>query len=150
MITETISTEAQRQKMDIAAEKKSHDHPPTPAGTWAEESPSYRAPVESYRAPVEYTAEAEDDFWKANHQSQSYAGESSYGYFAPAYRTGYEGYARYSEGHTFEEAEPLLQEEYEHAGGKLDWSAVRSGAEAAWIRLEQRRLISAPLKPRNL
>ncbi len=142
MTTELISRESPHQKTDMAAERKLHDHPPTPDGTWAEESPAYRA-------PVEYTPAAEDDFWKANHQSQSYAGESSYGYFAPAYRTGYEGYTRYGEGHSFEEAEPLLQEEYEHAGGKLDWSAVRGGAQAAWSRLEQRHRIAAPLIPRN-
>jgi hypothetical protein len=146
MTNETIPGESQPRRMDLAAEGRLNAHPPTPAETWAEESPAFRD-------PVEYTASAEEDFWRANHQSQSYAGESSYGYFAPAYRTGYEGYARYGEGHTFEEAEPLLQEEYEYMGGKLEWTAARRGAKAAWIRLEQRHLIArtrqttAPVTP---
>ncbi len=116
-------------------------HPSTSAERWAEESPAYRA-------PVEYQAAAEDDFWRANHQSQSYAGETSYGYFAPAYRAGYEGYAKHGiEGSTFEEAEPLLRQQYEQHGGKLEWTAARLGAQAAWNRLAERRIGSATPSP---
>lgn len=118
-----------------------HAHPPTPAETWAEESPAYHA-------PVEFSGTAEDDFWKANHHSQSYAGETSHGSFAPAYRVGYEGYARHGvEGRTFAEAEPLLRKQYEKAGGTLEWTAARMGAEAAWNRLSQRRIGSAKPSP---
>ena len=118
-------------------------HPPTPAERWSEESPAYHA-------PVEFSGPAEDDFWKANHQSQSYAGQTSYGYFAPAYRAGYEGYARHGiEGRTFEEAEPLLRQQYEKNGGKLEWAAARLGALAAWNRLSQRRIGSAQPAPFN-
>ena len=122
----------------VTTEQGDHSHQPTPAETWAEESPAYGA-------PVEYTAAAEDDFWKANHHSQSYAGETSYGYFAPAYRAGYEGYARDgAEGRTFEEAEPLLRRSYEESGGTLEWTAARAGALAAWNRLAERHLIAVP------
>lgn len=118
-----------------------HSHSPTPADTWAEESPAYHA-------PVEFSGPAEDDFWRANHHSQSYAGETSYGAFAPAYRVGYEGYTRYGiEGRTFTEAEPLLRKQYGQIGGKLEWTAARKGAEAAWNRLSQRRIGSPKPSP---
>lgn len=121
-----------------APENGDHTHPTPPVAVWAEESPAYRV-------PVEYQASAEDDFWKANHHSQSYAGETSYGFFAPAYRAGYEGYAKYgAEGGTFEEVEPLLRRQYEEDGGKLEWTAARAGAMAAWNRLAERHMIATP------
>ena len=113
-----------------------HSHQPTSAERWAEESPAYRT-------PVEYQAEAEDDFWKANHQSQSYAGETSYGYFAPAYRAGYEGYATDgAAGRTFQEAELRMRQDYEQHAGKLEWTAARAGAMAAWNRLAERHMLA--------
>ena len=133
----TTPPSARRDSLSHGADQGEPEHSPTPGETWAEESPAYRA-------PVEFTAAAEDDFWRANHQSQSYSGETSYGYFAPAYRTGYEGYARYrGDGRTFAEVEPLLRQEYEQAGGELEWTAARRGAQAAWDRLDQRRIGSA-------
>jgi len=135
------NAEPEHQAVVAAGE---HTHPPKPAETWAEESPAYQAPVELFSGP------AEDDFWKANHQSQSFAGQTSYGYFAPAYRTGYEGYARHGmAGRTFEEAEPLLRQQYEKNGGKLEWAAARLGALAAWNRLSQRRIGTAQPTPDN-
>jgi len=113
-----------------------HAHQPTSTERWAEESPAYGA-------PVEYRAEAEDDFWKANHQSQSYARETSYGFFAPAYRAGYEGYAKDgAEGRTFEETELTTRQDYEQHGGKLEWTAARPGALAAWNRLAERHTLA--------
>jgi hypothetical protein len=111
--------------------------PPAASG----ESPRKESPA--CWSPVEYSGPAEDDFWKANHQSQTYAGETSYGFFAPAYRAGYEGYARHGvAGRTFEEVEPQLRRDYEHNGGKLEWTAARLGAQAAWNRLARRQSVS--------
>ena len=72
MITDSPVRESQHSETIAAAEQGDHIHPPTPVETWAEESPAYRA-------PVEFSADAEDDFWRANHHSQSYAGETAYG-----------------------------------------------------------------------
>lgn len=134
----TTIPSAHREELSHDADPGAHVHLPTSAERWAEESPAYHA-------AVEYQPAAEDDFWRANHPSQPYACETSYESFAPAYRVGYEGYARHGiEGRPFREAEPLLRRLYEQSGGELEWDdAARPAAEAAWDRLSQRRIGTA-------
>ena len=57
---------------------------------------------------------AEDAYWREHHREQPFAHkEHDYDTYAPAYRTGYEGYSKYEPGTKFEEAEPTLREDYE-------------------------------------
>lgn len=57
---------------------------------------------------------AEDAYWREHHTEQSFARKDyDYDSYAPAYRTGYEGYSKYEPGTKFEDAEPTLREDYE-------------------------------------
>ena len=59
----------------------------------------------------------------------------SYEQYAPAYRTGYEGRAKYA-GRTFEDVERDLEKNYAQAKGdsSLRWDQARPAAHAAWHR----------------
>lgn len=83
----------------------------------------------------------EDDYWRQNYTSQSYA-ESALPYeeYAPAYRTGYEGYGRYYEaGKTYDEVEPHLQRDYETNRGRssLGWEKAKHATRDAWNKVER-------------
>lgn len=55
----------------------------------------------------------DDDYWRTNHRTEDYDGRG-YDEYAPAYRAGFDGYARYSaSGRTFDEAEAEIQRDYE-------------------------------------
>ncbi|RYD82664.1 MAG: DUF2382 domain-containing protein [Verrucomicrobiaceae bacterium] len=57
---------------------------------------------------------AEDAYWREQHPNQTFAQkEHSYDKYAPAYRTGYQGYGKHQPGTRFEDAEPTLRNEYE-------------------------------------
>jgi hypothetical protein len=81
----------------------------------------------------------EDAFWRDNYASQPWA-ERTYTYedYQPAFRTGYEGYARhYESGKTYDELEPSLRDDYERRRGKsrLEWEKARVATRAAWERV---------------
>lgn len=88
----------------------------------------------------------EDEYWRSNYSSREYVQKDrTYDDYAPAYRTGYEGYGRYAEAEkTFEEVEPDLKRDYEtaHAGRGLDWNQARDASRDAYMRLYQERLVA--------
>ena len=81
----------------------------------------------------------EEAYWRENYRQESYH-NPQFGYddYAPAYRTGYEGRARYTD-RDFDRAEPDLRSEYESGRGnsRLEWNDARQAARAAWHRVER-------------
>jgi hypothetical protein len=81
---------------------------------------------------------AEEAYWRENSETQPYY-EPGYAYddYHPAYRTGWEGRARF-EGRSFEEVEPELEAQYDRCRGssRLDWEKCRHAARAAWDRFD--------------
>jgi hypothetical protein len=86
---------------------------------------------------------AEDAYWRENYASQPWV-ERNYTYedYQPAFRTGYEGYARYgTSGRNYTDIEPSLRDDYERIKGKsrLEWDKARSATRAAWERVHTPR-----------
>ena len=80
----------------------------------------------------------EDAYWRENHTKQPYYSQDyAYDAFAPAYRTGYEGRAKY-DGRKFEDVESDLQDDYKRHNGKLDWVDVKDATRNAWNRVDTR------------
>lgn len=82
-------------------------------------------------------AAAEDAYWReAYSRERHYDPAYRYDDYAPAYRTGYEGAARYA-GQSFDAAEPRLREDYSRLRGSsaLEWEHARLSARSAWDRL---------------
>ena len=80
----------------------------------------------------------EDAYWRDNHVKQPYYSKGrEYDAFAPAYRTGYEGRAKY-DGRKFDEVESDLQADYKRHNGKLDWIDVKDATRNAWNRVDTR------------
>ncbi len=77
---------------------------------------------------------AEDAYWRENHSKQAYAMPSeSFDAFAPAYRTGYEGYAQHgATAKSFDEAEEHLRAHYAKSNPGLPWERVREASRLAW------------------
>ncbi|NEQ27900.1 MAG: YsnF/AvaK domain-containing protein [Microcoleus sp. SIO2G3] len=92
----------------------------------------------------------EDEYWRSNHSSRSYVEKDrTYDDYAPAYRSGYEGFGRYGDSEkTFDEVEPDLRRDYEttHAtaapGTVLPWEQAREASRDAYMRLYQERLVA--------
>jgi len=81
----------------------------------------------------------EDGYWKENYSKRPYVERNvAFETYQPAYRTGYEGYTRYS-GRKFEEVEPDLRRDYEKSKGNsnLTWDKARSATRDAWNRVEK-------------
>jgi hypothetical protein len=81
----------------------------------------------------------EDAYWRENYASQGYVEKgAAYDAYAPAYRTGYEGYSR-NAGRRFEEVEPELQRDYEKSRGTtgVSWDKARLATRDAWHRVER-------------
>lgn len=81
----------------------------------------------------------EDNYWKTNYSKEKYVErDSPYSTYQPAYRTGYEGRARYT-GKSFEEAEADLKNDYLKAqsGGRLSWDQARPATRDAWERVDR-------------
>jgi hypothetical protein len=79
----------------------------------------------------------EDRYWKDNFARQPfYKDGREYKAYAPAFRTGYLGYAKYS-GKTFDEVEDELEADYlrERQGSAIDWADARPATRAAWDRV---------------
>ncbi len=83
----------------------------------------------------------EEAYWRENYTSQPWVERNrSFDDYHPAFRTGYEGYSRYSStGKTYDELEPELRKDYEKVKGKssLAWDKARTATRAAWERLER-------------
>jgi hypothetical protein len=84
---------------------------------------------------------AENKYWQNQFRNESYyeAGKKFEDY-EPAYRTGIEGYDRYSDtAPTFDAAEQSLKADYEKFKDQteLGWDKAKNAAKAAWHRLER-------------
>ena len=80
----------------------------------------------------------EDAYWRDSHVKQPYYSKGrEYDAFAPAYRAGYEGRAKY-DGRSFDEVETDLENDYKRHNGKLDWIDVKDATRNAWNRVETR------------
>jgi hypothetical protein len=84
---------------------------------------------------------AEEAYWRENYGREPYVDQTRpYDEYAPAYRTGYEGYSRYgTAGRRCEDCEEDLRRDYEAARGqsRLTWEEARPASEAAWRRAER-------------
>jgi hypothetical protein len=88
---------------------------------------------------------AEEAFWRANYAHQPYYSKGkSFAYYAPAYRTGWEGYARYS-GKRFEDVEGDLRADYDRyrTDRSPEWSEAAQAARSAWDRIEEIRVFGS-------
>ena len=81
----------------------------------------------------------EDAYWRTNHIKEPYyAKNRNYDFYAPAYRTGYEGRVKYH-GRTFDDVESDLQADYvRNKGDRSSWDEVRPATRAAWDRIDRR------------
>jgi hypothetical protein len=77
----------------------------------------------------------EDAYWRENYLNRSYfvAGRN-YDYYQPAYRHGWDSYARYP-GRKWQDVEPTLRSEWERSTPLLGWHEARSATQDAWERL---------------
>ena len=107
-----------------------------------------RTPANAAAAPsrLEYQPFDTDDeeaYWESAHSDQPFAGADDYEKYAPAYRTGFEGFERLGAEYSFDDVEEDLQEEYEAEGSSMPWERAREASRAAWDRLEGRLTDSA-------
>lgn len=84
----------------------------------------------------------EDAYWRDHYTNEPYVQRDyTYDDYQPAYRSGYDAYARYGQsGRQWDEVEPDLRTEYERNRGqsRLNWEQAKSAARAAWERLATR------------
>lgn len=86
---------------------------------------------------------AEEAYWRENYAGQPWV-ERNYTYedYQPAFRSGYEGYARYyGTGKRYEDVEPELRTHWDRSRGRsrLDWERAKLASQAAWERVDQGR-----------
>ena len=82
---------------------------------------------------------AENAHWREMYASEPYYKKDyTYDDYAPAYRTGYENRAKFSD-RTFEEVESDLRNDYERNKGssRLAWDEAKNATRAAWHRVER-------------
>jgi hypothetical protein len=83
----------------------------------------------------------EEHYWQEVYLHEPYyLNGKPYEYYAPAYRTGWEGRIR-NDGRSFEDAESDLKAVYDQTRTKHDpdWQDVRPAAQAAWDRVDHNR-----------
>ncbi len=81
----------------------------------------------------------EDAYWRSNYtKAKYYEAGRPYSDYEPAYRTGYEGYTKYS-GRRYEDIESELERDYARAKGasSLAWSNAKQASRDAWHRIER-------------
>jgi hypothetical protein len=81
---------------------------------------------------------AEEAFWREKYATEPYYQNGlSYDEYAPAYRTGYQGRARYDVDVEFAQVERDLEADYNSSKGKskLTWERAKPATRAAWDRL---------------
>ncbi|MGI0485082.1 hypothetical protein ACN4EK_06570 [Pantanalinema rosaneae CENA516] len=79
----------------------------------------------------------EDNYWRDNYVTRPYATpDRTYDDYQPAYRTGYEGYGRYSS-RPYSEVEPELKQHYEtnYGASKVQWNQAKYAVQDAWDRV---------------
>ncbi len=79
----------------------------------------------------------EEKYWREQHEKQPFVKPGyTYEHYAPAYRTGYEGFHKYP-GKPYEEIESDLALDYERnkAESALPWDHARHAVHAAWAKL---------------
>lgn len=77
---------------------------------------------------------AEEGYWRDHFSSRPYVKDgSTFEVYGPAYRFGIDSYARLGH-HSFEQAEPELEREWERAkgGSQLSWASAKDAARDAW------------------
>ena len=82
---------------------------------------------------------AEELYWRETYiREPYYVKGKTFEYYAPGFRTGWEGRVR-NDGRTFEAAEPELKVNYDLTKSELDpsWQDVRPAARAAWNRVDR-------------
>ena len=87
----------------------------------------------------------EDQFWKENFNSEPYYKPGrTYADYVQAYRTGYEGRARYG-AKSFDEAQRDLEIDYNKRRGTtgVSWDEARHPARAAWERVDRSKVSSS-------
>ncbi|MFT3806047.1 hypothetical protein [Arenimonas sp.] len=90
------------------------------------------------------TAEAVDPtvealYWREQYPLEPYyASTRTFEDYAPAYRTGYEGYSKYY-GHSYDDVEASLERDYKVNRGdsSIGWNDAKLATRAAWHRLER-------------
>ena len=88
----------------------------------------------------------EDEYWRENHAKQLYATgpDADFDAYAPAYRTGYEGYPLQADARkSFDDAESELSVAYQSRNARIPWDKARTAARAAWDRIDARQRESA-------
>jgi hypothetical protein len=81
---------------------------------------------------------AEESYWRDGYERQLfYAKDKPYEYYAPGFRSGWEGWVRH-DGRKFEEVEPDLASDYTRSKTEIqpDWQTVKPAARAAWDRVD--------------
>ena len=81
----------------------------------------------------------EDTYWSDSYSAEPYYIKGkSYDFYAPAYRTGYEGRVKYH-GRAFDEVEDDLRQDYVRNNGRIDsWNEVKDATRSAWNRIDRR------------
>jgi hypothetical protein len=117
----------------FAPERRSADRQPSWTGPERRRTGAHPVGIAELLDPM-----AEEAYWRENYEAQPYY-ESGYAYddYHPAYRTGWEGRARY-EGRSFGEVERELEADYNRHRGtsRLGWDKNRQAARAAWDRFD--------------
>lgn len=77
----------------------------------------------------------EEKHWREHHKNQPFAKPGhTYEHYAPAYRTGYEGFHKH-QGKKFDEVESDLAVDYGKHQSTLPWDDAKGAARVAWDRL---------------
>lgn len=81
----------------------------------------------------------EEGYWREEHPRAAWDTRGrGYEAYAPGYRAGWEGRAKY-DGRAFDEIEDDLAADYERfRGNDMTWEEVRPAARAAWDRVDRR------------
>jgi hypothetical protein len=79
----------------------------------------------------------EDAYWRERHPLEAYGAGTAYEDYEPAYRAGYEGFARHG-GEQFADVEADISRDYASHRAGLPWEKARPAAEAAWSRVRDR------------
>ncbi len=80
----------------------------------------------------------EEAYWRENHSTQP-MGSEPFENYAPAYRSGYEGYNRHRDSErAFDAAEEEIRADYEKHGNTVPWEKARGASLSAWERAAAR------------
>lgn len=88
----------------------------------------------------------EEAYWRTSHPDQPH-GNEPYDIYAPAYRSGYEGYNEHRQSHrSFDEAEADIRTNYEKEGNTVPWDKARGASRSAWERAAGRHAGAAAIQ----